>query len=281
MDYEFIHRFRAWADNEEYVIPIFRGKSEGDLFAEKIVREIGEIMEREKFHFQNRVLIPTLYTVFISQEDAWTGKKKDSLSRKLNDYVENCLRMTSTETFNKNFVQIQTAQEIKKGEIIVKHFWEDSELPVEIRFNGSHKTNEQQSEDFSENTIISSAIWETEFEYSDVDYETVIRPNLKKLFSLEIRRNGVFQKVPIYQPKCNIGRGSASVVMDIQLRDDLEISRHHAVLQMESDGTFNLLAIGKNSIIVRETTTLFAGQTTSCVFGETFKIGSYSLTMKG
>ncbi len=281
--YELFQKFQCWADNEEYIIPMFRKKSQSDEFAEKIVREIECVMEKEKFRLPKGVLIPTIYKIYISAEDSreWYGIKRDGLCHKLNNYIENRLRMLSIETLSKTFVQLQTAQDVKQGEVEVTHQWEESSSPIEIRFNkSSQAVNEYNCGDVSENTIAPAALRQAAFEYADTDYETVVCSDSERLFSLEIFYKGVHQcLIPIYQPHLTLGRGAPSVPVDIPLSGDMEISRRHAVLQMESDNLFRLLVIGRNTVTIGENT-LSEGQATMCAFGETIEIGSYTLKMQ-
>ena len=282
---EVLHWCRTSINNEPYVPLDFTGKSWSDIFAEKIVSEIESEMIKQKFCFPNsKLYLPSQYLVEISREDSqeFVGSKREILLRELNRFVERCLRMLSVETLNTEFIQLQTSEELQKGEIKVTHQWDEIYSPV-IKFNqNSEKTNSVEIEDFSEETIIAPAFWKSQFEDFEYenDFETVVKPNLKRAFSLEISRAGIYQNaLPIFQPQITLGRGSASKAVDIPLKGDLEISRQHAIIQKHIDDKFNLSVTGQNPIFVNENA-LYAGQTISCSIGETIKIGSYSLKMQ-
>jgi Protein of unknown function (DUF3662)/FHA domain len=282
---EVLHWCQTSINNEKYVPLNFKNKSSSDIFAENIVSEIESEMIKQKFCFPNsKLYLPSQYLVEISREDSqeFVGSKREILLRELNRFVERCLRMLSVETLNNEFIQLQTSEELQKGEIKVTHQWDEIYSPV-INFNqNSEKTNLVEIEDFSEETIIAPAFWKNgfeDFEYEN-DFETVVKPNLKRSFSLEISRDGVYQNaLPIFQSQITLGRGSISKAVDIPLKGDLEISRQHAIIQKEVNDKFNLSVMGQNPVFVNENA-LYAGQTKSCSVGEIIKIGSYSLKMQ-
>jgi Protein of unknown function (DUF3662)/FHA domain len=282
---EILHKCRTLVD-DRYIPPSFSGKSAGDEFAEQIVSEIESEMIKQKFCFPNsKLYLPSQFIVTISLEDSqeFLGRKREILLNELNNFVGKFLRMLSVETLNSEFIQLRTSQELKKGEIKVTHQWDEVYSPV-IKFNqNSVKATFDEFEDFSEETIIAPAFWNlgTEgFEYG-IDEETIVKSRFNRSFSLEVSRDGVYQNaVPIFQSQITLGRGSASRLVDIPLKNDPEISRFHAILQKEADDRFKLSVTGKNPVFVNDENMLFTGQTTSCFLGETIKIGIYSLRLK-
>lgn len=266
---EILHKCQAWVDDEKYVPKKFRTKSWSNEFAENIMRELDDEMIRQKFGIEDeKIYLPTKYLVQISQEDSneFVGEKRDLLIELLNNYVENCFRLLSIETNVRNFVRICSSAELQKGEIKVVHQWEERYSPM-IRFNQGS----------SEDTIIAPAFWNNEI---DNECETVVNKRLEHLYSLEISQYGSsLNNLPIFQPEIIIGRGSRSFSVNVALKEDLEISRHHAILTYQPSHTFNLSVVGQNPVLVGENP-LFAGQTTNLVWDETFQIGSYLLKLQ-
>jgi hypothetical protein len=81
--------------------------------------------------------------------------------------------------------------------------------------------------------------------------QTVVRPRITTLYSVEVWKDGVRESVvPISKPEITIGRGSRSITVDLPLKGDPEISRVHATLTRENDGRYYLLAKGRNPTIV-------------------------------
>ncbi len=265
---EILHKCQAWVDNEKYIPKKFRMKSWSNEFAEKIMRELDDEMIRQKFGVEGeKIYLPTKYSVQISQEDSdeFVGEKRDLLIELLNKYVGNCFRLLSIETNVRSFVRLFPSAELQKGEIKVAHQWEERYSPL-IRFN----------RDSSEDMIIAPAFWKNGFEN---DYETVFSKRLRRLFCVDISQNGISQdKLPIFQPEIIIGRGSPSFQVDVTLKDDLEISRHHAILAYQTNDSFNLSVIGQNPALIGENL-IFAGQTANMGWEETFQIGSYLLKL--
>lgn len=265
---EILHKCQAWVDNEKYIPKKFRMKSWSNEFAEKIMRELDDEMIRQKFGVEGeKIYLPTKYSVQISQEDSdeFVGEKRDLLIELLNKYVGNCFRLLSIKTNVRSFVRLFPSAELQKGEIKVAHQWEERYSPL-IRFN----------RDSSEDMIIAPAFWKNGFEN---DYETVFNKRLRRLFCVDISQNGISQdKLPVFQPEIIIGRGSPSFQVDVTLKDDLEISRHHAILAYQANDFFNLSVIGQNPVLIGENL-IFAGQTANMGWEETFQIGSYLLKL--
>ena len=273
---EILHKCQAWVDDEKYVPKKFRAKSWSDEFAEKIMRELDDEMIKQKFGRHNdKIYLPTRYSVQISQEDSseFVGRKRELLVELLNKFVGNCLRLLSIETNVSDFVQLYASAELQSGEIKVAHYWEESYSPL-IWFNQNAQT-----QNVSEDTIIAPAFWKNDFEKFDNDYETVVNKNLKRLFCLDISQNGISRSLPIFQTEIIIGRGSSSLPVDVILNDDLEISRHHAVLDYQTNDLFSLFVVGQNPALV-DGNFIFPGQMATLNWDENFQIGSYELKMQ-
>ena len=88
-------------------------------------------------------------------------------------------------------------------------------------------------------------------EQGELGEQTVVRPRIKTLYSVEMWKDGVRESVvPITKPEITIGRGSRSITVDLPLKGDPEISRVHAVLTRENDGRYWLVPKGRNPTLV-------------------------------
>jgi pSer/pThr/pTyr-binding forkhead associated (FHA) protein len=81
--------------------------------------------------------------------------------------------------------------------------------------------------------------------------QTIVRPRIEELFSVEVWREGVRQAVvPITKPEITIGRGSRSTSVDLPLKGDPEISRVHAILARDESGQYWITPKGRNPTLV-------------------------------
>ncbi len=263
---EVLLKCQAWIDDEKYVPRTFRNKSRSDEFAEKIMSALEDEMVNQKFGFQSdKIYLPTKYSIRISCEDSreFVGRKREVLVGELNRFVERCLRMLSIETNRNIFVELFSSAELEKGEININHKWEESYQP-KISFNS--KT------DFAEDTIVAPAFWE--------DEETVVSKRLKQLYCVNILHRGVWQNsFPVFQPEITIGRGSSSFPVDLKLKNDLEISRQHAILAYQPDDLLSLSIVGQNPVKIGENF-VSAGQTANLNWEDNFQIGNYVLNVQ-
>ena len=273
---EMLHRCQAWIDNERYITKEFNVKNRSEEFAEKVKAALETEMIRQKFSFQGeRIYLPTKYVISISQQDNldFTGLKREVLLRELNKFVKDCFRLVGMDSSDNEFIQLNAMTELKTSEVKIQHYWEEKFSP-EIVFNKHSYSNEFDfTEDQCEKTIIAPRLEN----FEDGENETVIRQNFKRLFCLEIYHNGnPYNCYPIFQPEISLGRGSATYKVDITLKDDLQISRHHAVLNYQNDGLFNFTVTGQNPALVG-TTPIFKGQSVNFKLEDYFQIGSYQL----
>ncbi|HMS41393.1 MAG TPA: FHA domain-containing protein, partial [Pyrinomonadaceae bacterium] len=158
---------------------------------------------------------------------------------------------------------------VESGEVLVFPHWENGNSAPEIRFNlNPSKYSVKTSETLPR-------LFETDFEYSDSDEITLIRPIIKTLFKIEIWHNQIYERIlPVNQPQISLGRGLPA---DIQLADP-EISRRHAILWQEAEGIFNIMVTGGSPVFIRETA-VPQGQTAAFLFGDTVTLGSYDLKL--
>src|SRR5437867_466729 len=83
------------------------------------------------------------------------------------------------------------------------------------------------------------------------DEQTVVRPRVTTLFSMELWRNGVREVVvPVTKSEITIGRGSRTISVDLPIKGDPEVSRVHATLTLDGDGSYWLVAKGRNPTLL-------------------------------
>lgn len=263
---EVLLKCQSWIDDEKYVPRPFRNKSWSDEFAEKLMSALEDEMINQKFGFQSdKIYLPTKYSIQISCEDSreFVGRKREILIQELNQFVERCLRMLSIETNNNTFVQLFSSADLEKGEIKVSHQWEESYKP-EICFN--------RYTDFVEDTIIAPAFWG--------DEDAIVSKRSKPLYCLHISHQDIWQNsLPVFHSEITIGRGSSAFPVDLTLKDDLEISRHHAILAYHANDSFSLSIVGQNPVKIGESF-ISVGQTANLNWEDTFQIGKYVLNVR-
>lgn len=283
--YETYLRIRCWIDCEPYLDEIRRGKSEGDKFSEKIIREIKNVMRSEKFSYETgKVLLPTNYIVLISEADdaEWVGIKREGLRKKLLTRVGNEIRpvLSQATLMPHNYnISIKESKELQRGEIKIIPQWEEKEPTVQICVNGNYYS---QKPEIKRHRQDRTADFQTIFTENSVDEEiTVFNSNSKKIFCIEVWRYGVCQNViPVYRSEITVGRGSPSIVVDVPLHGDAGISRLHAKLQQHENGQYTLSVSGKKPIIAANGQTVHAGHSIPIFTGEPVQIGSYTLCIK-
>lgn len=232
---EIFDKCRRWIDNEPAADLKFRQKTWSEAFVEGIRQGIERTMIQKKHRsFDGKICFPTMYFVRISSEDLQDlAGILTIVYQDLNCFIRNVFRKYSFETLEDNFISIKANSNLKRGKIMIYYDWEKA-LPPQIIIN----RQSEQLQIFTdvknlENFVVDAVFCEEEFS-ADGEDETVYRTNLKRFFSLDLWKNGIFQNtLPILQPEINIGRGSVSKRIDILLPDDLEISRHHAILTLQ------------------------------------------------
>lgn len=280
--YEIINKYQDWIDKPRYFPKEFEEKNNNEILKEQIMEMLKEEMIRQKIPtMDGKLHIPLSYLVELPEEmKDWTeGKKKQLLLNDFNLFIERYIRLFSIDTLEREFVQLQISEDINNpDEIKISSDWGREFVP-EIRFNQNWQSGMTfDLTDVSKNTITSTFGEKDDSENLESDCETVIRPNLEKLYSLEIWHNGLHQNcIPIFQVATTIGR---SVDQQISLSGDFEISRRQAILTYQNDNTFNLINFGQNPIVFKDEIFLFKNQTMSFNSEERFQIGSYSMEVK-
>ena len=217
-------------------------------FLVKIAREVEAVMQREMFTPPGGpTYIPREYIVYLSADDdkEWQGDKRRGLEQGLFHVLSERARELSgtTHLAAKSFaVELRVDGTLNKGEFRVQAVWDETE---------SGHTMVTPRADMARSTApvnFNDTIRETSEEANE---QTVVRPRVTELYSIEIWHNGVREMVvPITKPEITIGRGSRSITVDLPLKGDPEVSRVHATLTRENDGRYWLVPKGRNPTLV-------------------------------
>ncbi len=255
-----IETIRKWIDGEtgEDLLEVADEHSKPrriwEEFLVKIAREVEAVMQREMFTPPGGVTyIPREYVVYLSPDDDkdWQGDKRRGLEQGLFHVLSERAKELSGSTHlaAKSFaVELRVDGTLEKGQFRVQGVWDETESghtqvtprPVpqapSINFNDTIRERADGSTDDSEPAG---------------NEQTLVRPRIQELYSVELWKDGVREAVvPISKPEITIGRGSRSITVDLPLKGDPEVSRVHAVLTRENDGRYWLVAKGRNPTLV-------------------------------
>lgn len=213
-------------------------------FLVKIAREVEAVMQREMFTPPGGpTYIPREYIVYLSADDdkEWQGDKRRGLEQGLFHVLSERARELSgtTHLAAKSFaVELRVDGTLNKGEFRVQAVWDETESGHTMVTPRADTARSTAAVNFND-TIRETA--------EEANEQTVVRPRVTELYSIEIWRNGVRETVvPISKPEITIGRGSRSITVDLPLKGDPEVSRVHATLTRENDGRYWLVPKGRN-----------------------------------
>lgn len=239
-------------------------------FLVKIAREVEAVMQREMFTPPGGLTyIPREYVVYLSNEDDkdWQGDKRRGLEQGLFHVLSERAKELAgaTPLATKSFaVELRVDGTLEKGQFRVQPVWDETE-------GGHTQVNARVGASLGGSSGASSSAPAGEINLSDTIREradgsrgdtepgepgesgeqTVVRPRIKELYSVEIWKDGVRESVvAITKPEITIGRGSRSITVDLPLKGDPEISRVHATLSRENDGRYFLISKGRNPTLV-------------------------------
>lgn len=219
-------------------------------FLVKIAREVEAVMQREMFTPPGGpTYIPREYIVYLSAEDDkdWQGDKRRGLEQGLFHVLSERARELSgsTQLAAKSFaVELRVDGTLNKGEFRVQAVWDETEsghTMVTPRASGTS------------GPALDQTIRETResVEGGGDAEQTVVRPRVAELYSVEVWRDGVREAVvPITKTEITIGRGSKSISVDLPLKGDPEVSRVHATLTRENDGRYWFVPKGRNPTLI-------------------------------
>jgi hypothetical protein len=217
-------------------------------FLVKIAREVEASMQREMFTPPGGpTYIPREYIVYLSSDDDkdWQGDKRRGLEQGLFHVLSERARELSGSTTlaTKSFaVELRVDGTLNKGEFRVQPVWDETE-------SGHTMVTARPGSGRSTPPNFDDTIRETADQASSE--QTVVRPRVTELYSIELWKDGVREAVvPVTKQEISIGRGSRTVTVDLPLKGDPEVSRVHAMLTREDNGTFWLVSKGRNPTLI-------------------------------
>lgn len=273
---------RRWVDGDSADDPLEAAEEQArprrvwEEFLVKIAREVETVMQREMFTPPGgQTFIPREYLIYLSNDDdkEWQGEKRRGLEQGLFNVLSERARELSgsTQLAVKSFVvELRVDGTLNKGEFRVQPIWDETEVGKTsvLPRAGSPLMQTQLPESGSlaipgipvapvPPTGAPSTVPDEESTTPSPEAEgagddqTMVRPRIVTLYSIEIWREGVRQAViPVSRPEITIGRGSRSVTVDLPLKGDPEISRLHLTLTRDEAGNYWVTPKGRNSTLV-------------------------------
>ena len=250
-----IESIRKWIDGEtgedllEAADEAAKPRRVWEEFLVKIAREVEAAMQREMFTPPGGpTYIPREYIVYLSSDDDkdWQGDKRRGLEQGLFHVLSERARELSgsTQLAVKSFaVELRVDGTLEKGQFRVQPVWDETESGHTMV---TPRADPSRSSSFNPNDTIRETV-----EESSESEQTVVRPKVSTLYSVEVWRDGVREAVvPVTKSEISIGRGSRTVTVDLPIKGDPEVSRVHALLSRDNEGRYWLVAKGRNPTLV-------------------------------
>ena len=261
-----IESIRRWIDGEGANDPLeaadeqARPRRVWEEFLVKVAREVEAVMQREMFTPPGGpTYIPREYIVYLSNDDdkEWQGDKRRGLEQGLFHVLSERARELSgtTQLATKSFaVELRVDGTLNKGEFRVQPLWDETETgktSVTARPQTRSIAQPTASMSVAEDVLdIEGANGNDVLETPESE-QTVVRPRVTELYSIEVWKDGVRQLVmPVTKPEITIGRGSRSVTVDVPIKGDPEVSRIHALLTMDDQGSYWITSKGRNPTLI-------------------------------
>lgn len=285
-----IESIRRWIDGDGGSDPLeaadeqSRPRRVWEEFLVKLAREVEAVMQREMFTPPGGpTYIPHEYIIYLSNDDdkEWQGEKRRGLEQGLFHVLSERARELSgtTQLATKSFaVELRVDGTLNKSEFRVQAIWDEVE-------SGKTSVTPRRRSETPETSAPEDVLGIDGFSTSELVAQaesemTVVRPRVVELYSIEVWKEGVRQVVvPISKSEITIGRGSRSVSVDLPIKADPEVSRIHATLAIDANGTFWLTSKGRNPTLIggREAP---REQRTQVSVDEKIEICSYSLRIQ-
>ncbi len=274
-----IETIRKWIDGEtaqdllESADEHAKPRRIWEEFLVKIAREVEAVMQREMFTPPGGpTYIPREYVVYLSAEDdkEWQGDKRRGLEQGLFHVLSERAKELSGSTplAAKSFaVELRVDGTLEKGQFRVQGVWDETESghtqvnarpgSVQLGPGLSGRPDSPSSPAPAPPVNLNDTIRERadgstgDTEEGESNEQTVVRPRIKELYSIEVWKDGVREAVvPVAKQEITIGRGSRSITVDLALKGDPEVSRVHAVLSRENDGRYWVVSKGRNPLLL-------------------------------
>jgi hypothetical protein len=257
-----IESIRRWIDGEGADDPLSvadeqaRPRRVWEEFLVKVAREVEAVMQREMFTPPGGpTYIPREYIVYLSNDDdkEWQGDKRRGLEQGLFHVLSERARELAgqTQLATKSFaVELRVDGTLNKGEFRVQPVWDETEAGHTMVTARPSSDNQMMKTSLPGLTPeqVNAALNSNEPAEGE---QTIVRPRVEELYSIEVWREGVRQAVlPVTKTEITIGRGSRSVSVDLPLKGDPEISRVHATLARDEQGQYWITPKGRNPTLL-------------------------------
>ena len=327
MSLSVLDKVRRWIDGESAEAVLeeaardaqVKPRSKAEEFIVKIARAVEGVMQAELVPLpQGTTIIPSEYTIFLSDEDdkEWQGVKRRGLEQGLYHILaERAKEIAGKKKLEtKSFViELRVDGTLEKGDLRVQHSWEESSgqktgvlarpkgaqppavetpkpmsaVPTSPNFKSSVPRPAPYSPPTQStvpktlpNVSLEDAIPAVVPGEDEGEEMTNVRRRVTELYRLEIWLNGVRQNVvPIFQNEIIVGRGSKSRPVDIALAGDAEISRRHLTISTDGNGKFWVTNEGRNAASINNFE-LPPGQRVSLAPGVSLSVCSYILRIQ-
>lgn len=256
-----IESIRRWIDGEGGDDPLEAADEQSrprriwEEFLVKLAREVEAVMQREMFTPPGGpTYIPHEYIIYLSNDDdkEWQGEKRRGLEQGLFHVLSERAREMSgmTNLATKSFaVELRVDGTLNKGEFRVQPIWDEVE-GGKTSVTARHRSDLQPTMLPGDMPGISGLSTGDLYEGAESEM-TIVRSRAVELYSIDVWKDGVRQVVvPFSKAEITIGRGSRSVSVDLPIKADPEVSRIHATLNRDVNGSYWLTAKGRNPTMV-------------------------------
>jgi hypothetical protein len=203
-------------------VPTAASSSGKQAFIVKVARAVEDVMRSEMVigPVGNRVYVPSRYIAYLSGEDnaEWVGRKRQILEEELRDSLAaRAGELVGGRRFSVDAIRIELGLDptLGGGDVRVQPVLDDSDVTE----------------------VLLTAEEPTEVFISSEDGAAI--------YALEVQHAGQATTIPVTKRQIRIGRGSASVPVDVTLKHPA-ISRLHGTIEVDEHGEFWFTRVGAN-----------------------------------
>ncbi len=245
---ENLEKLRVWIDDEqpdkiaENVIKAHQNKSASEVFLQKLLHSIEELLKKEIIRIPNtnKAFVPEKFLVFLSAE-----ADKDLRDEK-RKFFEQSLSALLLERAKEMSGSLELTSKKIAVEILVNGTLENDE--IEVKVSSDNEKTKSKTIDFVQSSEKSKANHTIDDTGTIDDYDTFVGI----LFRVEIWQTGKkLNEFPIVRRKNTVGRDDADKIANLRLpTEDRKISREHAEINLTENGEVWVTALHKNPTIV-------------------------------
>ncbi len=245
---ENLEKLRGWIDGEqqsdisENVLKAHQNKSPSEVFLQKLLNSIEELLRQEIIRIPNtnKAYVPEKFLVFLSAE---TDKTLRDDKRK---FFEQSLSALILERAKEMSGGLELTSKKPSVTIRINAVLEDDE--IEVKVSSDNETTRSKTIQFVQSSEKFKADSTIDDDGTIDDFDTFIGI----LFRVEIWQTGKkLNEIPIMLRKNTIGRDDAEKIANLRLpTENRKISRTHAEINLAENGEVWVTALHKNPTIV-------------------------------